>query len=50
MLRLLLGKARSGKTAKVFRMIREDGERKDRGRSLLIVPEQYSHEAIPARA
>ena len=45
MLRLLLGKARSGKTAEVFRMIREDGERDGHGRSLLIVPEQYSHEA-----
>jgi ATP-dependent helicase/nuclease subunit B len=45
MLRLLLGKARSGKTAEVFRMIREDGKRDGHGRSLLIVPEQYSHEA-----
>ncbi len=43
-MRLILGKVRSGKTAAVIGEIRE-AVRKGQGRELLIVPEQYSHEA-----
>ena len=43
MLRLLLGRAGTGKTRRV---LREIGERAGRGeKSVLLVPEQYSHEA-----
>jgi len=44
MLRLIIGPAGSGKTAKVMAEIKENMAREIRG-SLLIVPEQYSHEA-----
>ena len=43
MLHLLLGRAGSGKTAEILRAIHARG--RDGGRSILIVPEQYSHEA-----
>ena len=43
-MRFLIGKVRSGKTALIIREIREAVE-KGSGRSLLLVPEQYSHEA-----
>ena len=44
MLRLILGRAGSGKTAAVIDEIRE-AVQKGLGGSMLIVPEQYSHEA-----
>ena len=44
MLRLITGKAGSGKTAAINNEIRQAVEQ-GRGRRLLIVPEQYSHEA-----
>jgi len=44
MLRLLTGKAGTGKTAAVMKEIRAAVEA-GRGESLLLVPEQYSHEA-----
>ena len=44
MLRLIIGKAGTGKTAAVIAEIRRAVDEK-RGGSLLIVPEQYSHEA-----
>ncbi len=44
MLRLIIGRAGSGKTAAVIAEIREAVE-KGLGGSMLIVPEQYSHEA-----
>ena len=44
MLRLILGRAGSGKTAAVITEIREAVE-KGLGGNMLIVPEQYSHEA-----
>ena len=44
MLRLILGKAGAGKTAAVMEEIRAAVEAK-RGGQLLLVPEQYSHEA-----
>ena len=44
MLRLILGKAGAGKTAAVINEIKASVEQKQGG-SLLIVPEQYSHEA-----
>ena len=44
MLRLITGKAGSGKTAAINREIRQAVEQR-RGGRLLIVPEQYSHEA-----
>lgn len=44
MLTLILGKAGSGKTAAVIENIRKAVERGEGGR-ILIVPEQYSHEA-----
>ena len=43
-MRLLVGKARSGKTARIIAEIRETVI-KGQGRALLLVPEQYSHEA-----
>ena len=43
-MRFIIGKARSGKTAAVIREIQEAVARGE-GRMLLIVPEQYSHEA-----
>ena len=43
MLHLILGRSGSGKTGNILRAIHERGE--DGGRSILIVPEQYSHEA-----
>ena len=44
MLRLLIGPAGTGKTAAVMGEIKQDMER-GRGGSILLVPEQYSHEA-----
>ena len=44
MLRLILGKAGAGKTAAVIEEIRQAVERRQGG-NLLLVPEQYSHEA-----
>ena len=44
MLRLIIGKAGTGKTAAVIDEIRE-AVQKGLGGSMLIVPEQYSHEA-----
>ena len=44
MLRLITGKARTGKTALVYREIKQAVQEKRKG-SILIVPEQYSHEA-----
>ncbi len=43
MLHLITGRAGSGKTASILRSIRERGEAG--GKSILMVPEQYSHEA-----
>ena len=43
-MRFILGKARSGKTARIYDEIRECVET-GAGRALLLVPEQYSHEA-----
>ncbi len=43
MLHLILGRAGSGKTANILRAIHQRGE--SGGKSILIVPEQYSHEA-----
>ena len=43
-MRLVIGKARSGKTAFIYREIQDAVER-GKGHCLLIVPEQYSHEA-----
>ena len=44
MLRFLIGKAGAGKTAAVIREIKENMER-GIGGNILLVPEQYSHEA-----
>ncbi|MBR5430089.1 MAG: ATP-dependent nuclease subunit B, partial [Firmicutes bacterium] len=44
MLRLILGKAGAGKTAAVIEELRQAVERRQGG-NLLLVPEQYSHEA-----
>ena len=44
MLRLILGKAGAGKTAAVIKEISQAVERREGG-CLLLVPEQYSHEA-----
>ena len=44
MLRLLVGKARTGKTATMIKEIAAAVEKRQGGR-LVIVPEQYSHEA-----
>ena len=44
MLRLILGKAGTGKTAAVMEAIRSAAEA-GRGGQILLVPEQYSHEA-----
>ncbi len=44
MLRIITGRARTGKTALLFSEIADRCARKERG-SYLIVPEQYSHEA-----
>ena len=44
MLRLIIGRAGSGKTAAVIAEI-DEAVRAKRAGSLLIVPEQYSHEA-----
>lgn len=44
MLRLLLGKAGAGKTAAIIEEIRQ-AVAQSKGKRLLIVPEQYSHEA-----
>ena len=43
-MRLIIGKARSGKTAAIIREIRE-AVQQGNGKTLLIVPEQYTHEA-----
>ncbi len=44
MVRLILGRAGAGKTARVFQEI-ADGVRAGQGGMILLVPEQYSHEA-----
>ena len=44
MLRFIIGKAGTGKTAAIYRELRLAAERGE-GRYLLLVPEQYSHEA-----
>ena len=44
MLRFLIGRAGAGKTAAIIREIRQAVE-EGRGPSILLVPEQYSHEA-----
>ena len=44
MLRLIIGRAGSGKTAAIIGEIAE-AVREGRGGSMLLVPEQYSHEA-----
>ena len=44
MLRFLIGRACAGKTARLMREIRENMDRGERG-GILLVPEQYSHEA-----
>ena len=44
MLRLITGKAGTGKTAAIIEEIRQAVEKRQ-GSRLLIVPEQYSHEA-----
>ena len=44
MLRIITGKARSGKTAAINREIQQAVQQKQGGR-ILLVPEQYSHEA-----
>ena len=43
MLHLMLGRAGSGKTGQILRTVRQRGE--EGAKSILIVPEQYSHEA-----
>ena len=43
-MRFVIGKVRSGKTAFIYREI-QDSVKLRKGRSLLLVPEQYSHEA-----
>ena len=43
-MRFIVGKARSGKTARIISEIKETVI-KGQGRALLLVPEQYSHEA-----
>lgn len=42
MLHLLLGRAKTGKTSEIFRRMGENGKKRAQ---VLIVPEQYSHEA-----
>ena len=44
MLRMILGRAGAGKTGRVLEELRQRVERRERG-GLLLVPEQYSHEA-----
>ena len=44
MLRLMIGKAGAGKTAAIINEIKRDMA-SAHGRALMIVPEQYSHEA-----
>ena len=44
MLEFLIGRAGAGKTAALIGRIRENMERREKG-SILLVPEQYSHEA-----
>ena len=44
MLRLIIGKAGTGKTAAIYRELRRSVERGE-SRRMLLVPEQYSHEA-----
>ncbi|MGX8699130.1 MAG: hypothetical protein ACSW8F_04270, partial [bacterium] len=44
MLELLLGRAGSGKTGAIYRMIQERVAA-GRGENILIVPEQFSHDA-----
>ena len=44
MLRLMIGKAGAGKTAAIINEIKRDMA-SPHGRALMIVPEQYSHEA-----
>ncbi len=44
MLRLIVGPAGSGKTASIMQEIKQNMG-KDSGRSIMLVPEQYSHEA-----
>ena len=43
-MRFIIGKARSGKTARIIKEIKETVQ-KGQGRALLLVPEQFSHEA-----
>lgn len=43
-MRFVIGKVRSGKTARIYEEIRERVE-KGIGRTLILVPEQYTHEA-----
>ena len=43
-MRFIIGKARSGKTARIITEMKET-VRKGQGRALLLVPEQFSHEA-----
>lgn len=42
MLHLLLGRAKTGKTTRLYQAMRENGKHRPQ---VLIVPEQYSHEA-----
>ena len=44
MLRFIIGKAGTGKTAAIYEELRRAVEARRRGR-ILLVPEQYSHEA-----
>ena len=44
MLRFLIGKAGTGKTSAIYRELRDAVERREKG-IILLVPEQYSHEA-----
>ena len=44
MLRFLMGKAGTGKTSAIYRELRQAVERREKG-IILLVPEQYSHEA-----
>lgn len=43
-MRFIIGKVRSGKTARIYKEVRERVER-GIGRTLILVPEQYTHEA-----
>lgn len=45
MLRLILGRAGAGKTGRIFREIAARAAQENTGGTILLVPEQYSHEA-----